>query len=89
MRDYRKFYIDGEWVSPLKENTFEVVNPATEAVAGIISLGSEADVDLAVAAAKRAFETYSKTSREERLALFGKILEVYQRRLGEMAQAIT
>lgn len=89
MRDYRKFYIDGEWVSPLKENTFEVVNPATEAVAGIISLGSEADVDLAVAAAKRAFETYSKTTREERLALFGKILEVYQRRLGEMAQAIT
>jgi acyl-CoA reductase-like NAD-dependent aldehyde dehydrogenase len=89
MRDYRKFYIDGEWVSPRKENTLEVINPATEAVAGIISMGSEEDVDLAVAAAKRAFESFSRTTREDRLALFGRILEVYQRRLGEMAAAIT
>ncbi len=89
MRNYRKFYIDGEWVSPLKENTLEVINPATEAVAGIISMGSEADVDLAVAAAKRAFDTFSRTSREERLALLGRIIEVYQRRLDEMASAIT
>mgnify|MGYP000886235605 FL=1 len=61
MRDYRKFYIDGQWVDPLQPQTLDVVNPATEAVAGVISLGSKADVDRAVAAAQRAFESFSRT----------------------------
>jgi aldehyde dehydrogenase (NAD+) len=89
MRDYRKFYIDGAWVEPLQPQPLDVVNPATEAVAGVISLGTRDDVDRAVAAAQRAFETFSRSSREERMALLGRIIEVYKRRLDDMAQAIS
>jgi len=89
MRDYRKFYIDGQWVEPVKAKTLDVINPATEQAAGTISLGSSADVDKAVAAARRAFESYSRTTREERMALLGKIIAVYQRRIDDMAQAIS
>jgi len=89
MRDYRKFYIDGRWVEPAAAKTWEVRNPATDEVAGTISLGGAADVDRAVAAARRAFETWSLTSREERLAVLDRIIEVYKRRLPELAQAIS
>jgi aldehyde dehydrogenase (NAD+) len=89
MREYLKFYIDGQWIDPAQSNTFEVVNPATEEVAGTVSLGSSADVDKAVAAARRAFPAWSATSREERLALLEKILDVYQRRMGDIAAALT
>src|SRR5580658_4655388 len=89
MREYLKFYIDGHWVDPVTPKTLDVINPATEAVAGQISAGSKADVDKAVAAARRAFETYSRTSREERLELLQRILAEYQKRFGDIAHAIT
>lgn len=89
MRDYRKFYIDGAWVDPAAPHELDVINPATEAVAGRISLGSEADVDRAVAAAVRAFPSYSRTSRAERLELLGAIAAEYQKRMPEIAAAIT
>ncbi len=89
MRDYRKFYIDGQWVAPIEPAELEVMNPATDEPAGVISLGSAADVDVAVAAAKRAFESWSMTSREERVALLEKIISVYQTRMDDMAEAIT
>ncbi|MGN5239770.1 aldehyde dehydrogenase family protein [Rhodococcus sp. SJ-3] len=89
MREYVKFYIDGQWTDPAQSSTFEVINPATEEVAGTVSLGSSADVDKAVAAARRAFPAWSATSREERLALLEKILDVYQRRMGDIATALT
>jgi acyl-CoA reductase-like NAD-dependent aldehyde dehydrogenase len=89
MRDYRKFYIDGQWVESRGNTTWNVVNPATEAVAGTVSLGSTADVDAAVTAARNAFETYSQTSREERVALLDRVIQVYKRRLPELAQAIS
>lgn len=89
MRDYRKFYIDGAWVDPAAPHDLDVINPATEAVAGIISLGSEADADRAVAAAVRAFPAYSRTSRAERLELLGAIAAEYQRRMPEIAAAVT
>jgi acyl-CoA reductase-like NAD-dependent aldehyde dehydrogenase len=89
MRDYTKFYIDGEWVTPLEPRTLDVINPATESAAGVISLGSRADVDWAVAVARRAFETFSRTTREERIALLERIVEVYKRRLDDMAQVIS
>jgi acyl-CoA reductase-like NAD-dependent aldehyde dehydrogenase len=89
MRDYRKFYIDGQWVEPAAPKSLDVVNPATEGVAGTISLGSRTDVDRAVAAAQRAFETFSRTTREERVALLERIIEVYKRRMDDMAQAIS
>ena len=61
MRDYTRFYIDGQWAEPAAPRTLDVINPATEAVAGVISLGSRTDVDRAVAAAQRAFETWSRS----------------------------
>jgi len=89
LRDYTKFYIDGAWVEPSAPRTLDVLNPATEAVAGVISLGSRTDVDRAVAAAQRAFETWSRTTREERMAVLARIVEVYERRLDDMAQAVS
>jgi aldehyde dehydrogenase (NAD+) len=89
MREYMKFYIDGKWVDPVTPKSLAVINPATEEVCGHISAGSAADVDKAVAAAKKAFETYSKTSREERLELLQRVLAEYQKRFGDTANAIT
>src|SRR5580693_931874 len=89
MREYMQFYIDGQWVDPVTPASLAVINPATEEVCGHISAGSAADVDKAVAAAKKAFETYSKTSREERLELLQRVLAEYQKRFGDTANAIT
>ncbi len=89
MLDKRKFYIDGQWVDPIKPNDLEVINPATEQPIAVISMGTAADIDKAVAAAKKAFATYSQTSVEERIALLEKLMEVYKRRYEEMAQTIT
>jgi len=89
MEECRKFYINGEWVDPVTPNDCDVINPATEEAVGVISLGTAADVDKAVAAAKAAFPSYSQTSREERMALLGKIMEVYQSRYDDIAKAIT
>ena len=83
-----KFYIDGKWVDPVKPRIVDVINPASEEVYGRISLGSAADVDKAVAAAKRAFESYSVSTREDRVALLQSILDVYARRYDEVADAI-
>jgi len=84
-----KFYIDGEWVEPAVANLFEVINPATEEVAGQISLGTAQDVDRAVKAARRAFPAYSNTSREERLELLKRIIKLYKKREKELARAMT
>jgi len=89
MLDKRKFYINGEWVEPAAQNDLYVLNPATEKPIAVISLGTAVDVDRAVAAAKRAFETYGRTSLEERLALLEKLLAIYKRRYDEMADTIT
>jgi len=89
MRDYLKFYIDGQWVDPLRPNPFDVENPATEQVSGRISLGSAADVDVAVQAARRAFADWSQSTREQRLELLQAILAEYQKRSGDLAEAVT
>ena len=89
MREYLKFYIDGQWVDPVTPKTAEVINPATEAVSGTIALGSPADVDKAVAAARRAFESYSQTSVSQRLDLLEAILAEYLRREQELGEAVT
>ena len=88
MREMLKFYINGEWVDPIEPRTLDVINPATEAIAGRISLGSAADVDRAVAAAKAAEADYAATSREERIALLEAILGIFARRHDEIAEAI-
>ena len=89
MREYLKFYIDGKWVDPVEPQTATTVNPATEQASGKIALGSATDVDHAVKAARKAFATWSRTTREERLAVLGRILEEYQKRAGDVAAAIT
>jgi aldehyde dehydrogenase (NAD+) len=88
MRDYTKFYINGSWVEPAANNTLAVENPATLEQCATIAIGSESDVDTAVAAAKTAFETFSQTSVEERAALLDKIAEIYMARIGDIAEAI-
>jgi aldehyde dehydrogenase (NAD+) len=87
--EFRKFYIDGRWVEPIESREFKVVNPATEEVAGVISLGGTKDVDAAVAAARRAFEGYSQTTPAERRALLEKILKGFNDRIEEVARAIS
>ena len=89
MRDYMKFYIDGQWVDPIVAKSLDVINPATEAVCGHVSAGAAGDVDAAVKAAQKAFETYSLTSREERIDLLERIQAEYQKRFGDIASAIT
>ena len=89
MLDKRKFYINGKWVSPSKPNDLEVINPSNEDAYAVISLGSKEDVDKAVQASKIAFESWKKTSKEERLKLLEKLLEIYKKRFNEMAKAIS
>jgi aldehyde dehydrogenase (NAD+) len=84
-----KFYIDGEWVDPVTPKLWDVINPATEEVAGRISLGSAADVDRAVAAARRAFPAYSQTGREDRIALLKRIVALCEAKTDALARLMT
>ncbi len=89
MQDRLQFYIDGRWVDPVAPKTLEVIDPAHEEAFARISLGSSDDVDKAVAAARRAFESFSRTSKAERLVLLEAIVAAYQKRYGEMVEAIS
>lgn len=89
MQHAKQFYIDGKWVDPSGTDTLPVVNPATEQSSTSIALGNAEDVDLAVQAARKAFTTFSQTSREERLALLDRIIEVFQARSGDIAKAVS
>jgi aldehyde dehydrogenase (NAD+) len=87
--DNRQFYIDGAWVDPVEPKQFTVINPATEQAAGVISMGGAKDVDRAVVAARRAFDSYSRTTPAERLSLLERILTAYKAHYDEIAQAIS
>ena len=89
MREYLRFYIDGQWVDPVELRVIDVENPATERVCGKIAIGSSADVDRAVTAARAAFGSWSQSSREVRLDLLQSLLSQYQRRSGDLAEAVT
>ena len=88
MENLLKFYINGEWVAPLSDATMPVLNPATEKQIGTVALGNEADVDRAVAAASTAFEEFSQTSKDGRLALLRKVRAITEARMEELAQAM-
>ena len=91
MREYLKFYIDGKWVDPVAPQTLDVENPTTDQVSGRIALGTAADVDRAVKAARKAFagpSGWSGTSREERLDVLQAIMAEYQKRAGDLADAV-
>lgn len=89
MKQYLNFYIDGNWVPPFSERRMDVINPATEGAWARISMGGAEDVDRAVAAAKAAFPAFSQTTRQERLDYLRCILEVYNQRYEDIAQAVT
>jgi len=89
MTDSRKFFIDGAWVAPVSPAEIEVIDPATETAYAVISAGTSADVERAVAAARAAFPAWSATPPAERIALLKRVLEVYKTRYEDMAQAIS
>lgn len=89
MDNAKNFYINGEWVAPSTPNDFDVINPSNEEVCATISLGSEADTNAAVSAARAAFDSWSQTTKSERMALLGRLSDVYSDRAEEMAQAIS
>ena len=88
MLEKLQFYIDGQWVDPVEPRTLDVINPASEEVYGRISLGSAADVDKAVAAASRAFDSFSRTTRKDRIELLQAIIDEFARRHEDVAEAI-
>ncbi len=89
MLDLRQFYINGSWCDPLEARELEVINPATERQIATVSLGTSEDVDLAVKAARAAFDEFGYSNRETRLALLERLLEAYMDRYQEMAEAIS
>ena len=88
MYDYRRFFIGGAWTRPDRPE-LDVINPATEEPVGKILMGNAADVDAAVRAARGAFESYGESSKDERIALLERIIRVYERRLDDVARAIS
>ena len=89
MQNNLKFYINGEWTDPAEPSVIDVINPATEQAYTQISMGSPADIDMAVAAARAAFDSYSQWSVEQRLELLERIRTVYKTRFEDIAQAIS
>lgn len=84
-----QFYIDGAWMEPVIPNHLDVIDPSTEERFATISVGSTADVDLAVLAARKAFETFGWSNRQERLDLLRRIIDVYDRRHGDLARTLS
>ena len=89
MKNLQKFYINGKWVKPNSTKTMAVLNPATEDLIGEIILGNSEDVDIAVSAAKNAFNSFSKTSKNDRLELLNKIRQISEKRFEDLANAMT
>ena len=89
MLEKREFYINGRWVAPSASNDFQVIDPSTEEPCAVISLGSEADTNAAVAAAKAALPEWMARPASERIALVAKLLELYAARNEDLAQAIS
>jgi aldehyde dehydrogenase (NAD+) len=89
MQNCDKFFINGQWLAPASGNMLDVINPATEQVAARIAMGNATDLNRAVAAAKAAFDSFSQTTREHRIELLERIIEIHSRRMEDMAQAIS
>lgn len=89
MKNLQKFYIGGKWVDPISDSSMAVLNPATEKQIATVAMGSAADVDRAVSAAKLAFESFSQTSKAERMALLKRLMQVTEARLEDLAQVMT
>ena len=88
MENLKNFYINGKWVAPLSSDSMPILNPATEEKIGTLPLGNKSDVDRAVSAAKSAFESFSQTSKADRLDLLKKVKKLTERRFEDLAQAM-
>ena len=88
MKQYPHLYIDGQWVDPIDPREIELIDPTREEAFARVALGSAADADRAVVAARRAFESFSTTSVEERIALIDRIIEVYESYTDEFSELI-
>tara|TARA_B100000945_G_scaffold320018_1_gene328802 strand:- start:67 stop:1482 length:1416 start_codon:yes stop_codon:yes gene_type:complete len=84
-----KFYINGQWVDPVKDETINIINPANESVIGQLNVGNEQDIDKAVTAAKKAFSNFSITPVQERLELLTEIRNIFKKRFDDIVDAIT
>ncbi len=89
MLDKKNFYINGAWVKPNSSEEIKVIDPATEVNCAVITLGNKADVDIAVKAAKDAYESWAFSTKEERIGLLEKLYENYKKRWADIAEAIT
>ena len=89
MENKKNFYIDGKWVTPKSKEEIKVINPATEENCAVISLGNKEDVDLAVSSAKKAYSSWSFSTKVERIKLLEKLYENYKKRWADIADAIT
>ena len=89
MKNVDKFYIDGEWITPKSSNEMPVINPANEEEIATVYLGNEDDVNIAVEAAKNAFDSFSQSSKSDRLDLLKKIRSVTKDRYEELAVAMS
>jgi len=88
MDSYLKHYIDGQWVESIGGKRHEVISPSTEEACTEITLGTKADIDAAVKAARKAFESFSQTTREERVALIERIIAEYKKRIPDLARSM-
>lgn len=86
MENLKKFYINGEWVDPISSTDFDVIHPGNEETIATIALGSKADVDKAVSAAKNAFKTWQFSTVDERVALMQRMLDAYTARAEEFVK---
>ena len=89
MLNRKKFYIDGKWVDPNKDNDFDVINPSNEECFAKISLGSKEDVDKAVIAAKNAFESWRDVPKDKKINLLETLLAIYKKKFDIMSEAIS
>ena len=89
MLDKRKFYINGQWVDPSTKNDLDVINPSDETVCAVVSLGSQADTDTAVAAARAALPSWSNSTKADRISLLERLYDIYERIMDDMAEAIS
>ena len=89
MLNKKNFYINGKWIAPIEPRNYKVIDPSNEEPCAEISLGGKKDIDKAVSAAKKAFNTWAFSKKEERLELLEKLYVIYKKRWAEMAKLIT
>ena len=89
MKDKLDFYINGQWVQSESSETIEVINPANENIIGHVAAGTKEDIDMAVKAASRAFESFQYSSKEDRIEMLNNVISEYENRYQDFVDTIT